>query len=406
VERWLDLGDGELLYVEGNEDIDRIGPVDGTAQLDRRVFEEQIKFRSSQLDSRAVEPQIFHFLCAFAENHRHQRAFHGILRSNATVAARARKPFLRWVAGYKITAEKLQRELERRVPDDAVDALGYVLDNNLLDQFVKSITWATAAPAPESLERQLCERLQAEVASHPANRTLAAMLRSVLAAGTREIVAARCLSALDRDILFNDLALEKLVRDFRAERIADRLALAALERDGQCVAVAVLASGDLHNLAEKALASNRILFGVDAREPQSTLEALLPLSPMFVAYAAAAPAARGALRACLRDVAEQARHRWFAGEHRPTVGVSQSFPDGLRSRLSSRHPAFQIQEDDSAQVHAADALAEVLVKGILGESSALRLVKSVGDRLRRLHMLTDGTYFTAENPWPALRNEG
>jgi len=158
VERWLDLDERDLLFVEGNEDIDRIGTIDGLERLDCRIFEEQVKFRSSRLDSSTVEPQVFHFLRAFAENHRHRRAFRGILRSNATVAARPRKPFLRWVAAHDVTAENIRDELEKRVPEEAKDALRYVLDNQLLDLFMQSVEWATAAPGPDNLERSLRER--------------------------------------------------------------------------------------------------------------------------------------------------------------------------------------------------------------------------------------------------------
>ena len=42
VERWLDLDERDLLFVEGNEDIDRIGTIDGLERLDCRIFEEQV----------------------------------------------------------------------------------------------------------------------------------------------------------------------------------------------------------------------------------------------------------------------------------------------------------------------------------------------------------------------------
>jgi hypothetical protein len=394
IRTWLTINDDRFLVAEGNEDIDHVF-LNGGLQI-----EEQIKLRSGGLGQSdpAVIETVLNYLRAFVYHDSQGNRFVGILRTNATIAKRPTTEIGKWIAGKKFLVRTFLEELQAHADDseddyDYTSDLAYVRRRGKLTAFANSVEWAPTSGSPEDIENEIRELLRRRANSVPAEITYRALLAHVLDTLSHSPVEHRVLRRVDADVVLSDAALDHAVNS--AEADAGTIWTAALST------IAGPPSGAVAVLVRDLAALNRL---IDAQVQRLTAsrravvlddvvrDAIRDLD--FVAYASRRmhSGSRGE-RVCAYDVVKQTKHRLTPSR---TV-ISLDAPSWLDNWVTKRWPQprrVDLHSDEGAMLR----IARLISSAVLNPDAAVDFLRSMESKLRWVHDVGAGTYFTAENP--------
>ncbi len=140
LDRWIGLDEGERLFCEGNEDIDRM-------LLDNQVVEEQVKHLKGNLTdtSEVVAETLLNFARGFTLNYKANLRSCHVLRTTADLGAVKHSHMRLWLTGQALSDESIHIILDYACSkalsseDDAsCGALLYIRENNLSRDFLES----------------------------------------------------------------------------------------------------------------------------------------------------------------------------------------------------------------------------------------------------------------------------
>jgi hypothetical protein len=205
----------------------------------------------------SVKDALLNFARAFAFNHNRGRKTRFVFRTTAALAEARKLPLLgAWLDGGTIDGKKLLKRVEaiandpnrktssgkpKAKPEDLA-AVDYISENRLEDSFSNSFQWFWGEKTYQELRNEVIEdlRLNSRFAGvNPSDLADKMIGRIVLvSSGDRHSFESRSLSALDLDVLMNDLLLNKQVDSFNVLSRADLLHIACAQRGTNMVVIA------------------------------------------------------------------------------------------------------------------------------------------------------------------------
>jgi hypothetical protein len=299
IQNWLALGPDEVLWCEGNEDIDRV-LADGTA------VEEQVKHLKDSLteSSRTLQDVLLSFAVAFHFHDARGRRVRLVFRTTAALES-LRAPILEtWLRGAFTNAASVGQIFVRlaqlavgRQDRVAQSAIEYITAGGREAAFLKACEWTFGEREYSEMRRELVSQIAKDGRAEQAdpNQLVDGLIAKVAITSSHQELARRALSALDLDLVIND-ALVGRVADRYVFGEGDRSSVSVATADSGAIGVAVAlrvedderARATLGELISSTRSHPRFDGdGSDASVLQSTL-ALDPLSKMdmdlFIAF--------------------------------------------------------------------------------------------------------------------------
>ncbi len=409
VSTWLELGDNEVLVVEGNEDVDRI--VEGAQP---ETIEEQLKLRSRPLTSGAeeVKEAVLNFAEGFLQATRNGWRYRAVFRTNAPLRANKTTTIGQWTAGVapsgeelhtallklartfdkratKQKATKLQTTMQKR-PNDGAQLGRYELTIQELGvtgvrALAKSVTWKFLSGSLEDMNAKLLRQLATLVPTLDQDIVLDRLIALLFRKMSSQDLAVRMLRRSDLFLALNDVMLDALCQADSQTPPWSTLVLWYQSHE-PAIAVGLYVEGEsqAQRLLDREERKNALL--PSAADP--VLAALPNLD--FVAYAAIRrqKGPRGA-RVCVREVIRQSEYR-----HTPNSLLLENEPETwLTAWISSRknNPRATITVVDRALPWFAIArgIAGAVIGGKLDE------LERLGTKLRWVWLVDSGEYITA-----------
>jgi hypothetical protein len=228
LQRWLAINEGELIWCEGNEDIDRM--IAGGS-----LVEEQVKHLARRVTdaSSAITSTALNFAQGFAHNHcRGYRSYH-IFRTTAELGNIQNQDLRIWLNGEAITPSNINslmsliQSLASKKANESVDkALAYISTNRLEQQFLESCSWVFSEINYDEMMQKFREDIERDDRCRDIAPELIVQvaISKISEVSSCDELSHRCLSRYDFDCLVNDLQLEKVAtkynqRGLRAERV-------------------------------------------------------------------------------------------------------------------------------------------------------------------------------------------
>lgn len=392
VRAWLEATDDHLLFAEGNEDIDQLLK-DGSSW---KACEEQIKFRSTPIrqGDEAISETVCHYLEAFVYHHKKNQSFRGVLRTNAEILGSPKTEIGNWILGKATNQRRLIGELKALVSTNkaAREALKFIVTNKLVKIFVSSVEWAPRSGSLKEIEQVVSSLIKKRAPSVPREAAINALRIFMLQRLTSDDVNQRTLRPIDADLVLNNCALDALPQTEHA--LSAESSVALWSRLGPpSIAVAIFV-GDKKSFESAVNRGNR--HGRISGEIRTTTELLSKLAKRlsFVAYVSIRrqKGPKG-MQVCMKDVVRQSAIR-----HTPSdVVILHSAPAGVDAWVAKRWPTpTRIARDvaGTRQLELAAAIGEEIAK----EENCALLQKKLGTKLRWIHIIDDGNYFTAAHP--------
>jgi hypothetical protein len=221
--RWWQCKSGDVLYCEGNEDLDKVFK-------DGSVEEIQLKQRAAPVGpaSRQLRETVSQFAEAFCEHDSNGRRCSLVFTTTARMRSSRSSALHSWLSGRRVDLDGVWRELV-----DSCDLPAPVLDYLTVDgrskRFCESIRWNWGAPRLEKHRQNLLSKIAKDPRGDGLDpQTVAScMLDHVLKRSSQQQLSERVLTVLDLDLLLNDLWLKKRIDDFRPSSNAATAYLAA-----------------------------------------------------------------------------------------------------------------------------------------------------------------------------------
>ncbi|MFG6100756.1 hypothetical protein U2F10_00790 [Leptothoe sp. EHU-05/26/07-4] len=240
-ERWLSLKEGELIWCEGNEDIDLM-------IAHNALVEEQVKDLAKRITdaSNALTSTVLNFAQGFQHNHHHGYDSYFIFRTTAELGNLKNQKLENWLSGEALTPEDvselitlIQSFASSQENISASEALAYICTNNLEKEFLESCSWAFSEMSYEEMKLELikyvkddsrCLNLDPELVVGVATLKIAEV-------SSQNNLIDRCLSRYDFDCLVNDLYLSKVATEYNQRGTVGERVAAVISRDELTAAV-------------------------------------------------------------------------------------------------------------------------------------------------------------------------
>jgi hypothetical protein len=448
IHAWLSVDDNHIIVAEGNEDIDRIA-VSGPPQ----ATEVQLKFRSEAITQgdEEVTESILRYLEAFYHHHSKGVLFVGVLRTNVAIRARSSTQIGNWISGLALDAQLLLDEIQATVTKakekaeaevqakaakaqakaakaqtnaakaqtnaakaqtnaakaQAIaqataaqvactrqqGALDYIVSRGLGQAFITSVQWAPLSEDLEAIEHDVATLVKARAPSAPPEAALNALIAATLRTLTKDEATERFLRAVDADLVLNNTILDALTRADADTQAAIAVALWSAPATATSPSIAVVVCIQDQARFDGVIAAQRELDAV-LETNHSTVEQIqqLLLKLDFIAYASyrEQQGPRGE-KVCIKDVVRQCSYR-----HAPTdVAILATAPDWLDEWISRRWP-HPSRVDFGDRRAAVLELAGLIARAVASHDPAFSW--AVCGKLRWVHRIDSGEYYTAENP--------
>jgi hypothetical protein len=214
LQRWLEIKEDELIWCEGNEDIDRI-------ITDGSLVEEQVKHLAANITdaSSAITSTVLNFAQGFTYNHRRGYQSHHIFRTTAELGDIKDQDLKSWLSGEALTPGNInglisfmQLLASKKDDESAKEALDYLSTNRLEQRFLKSCSWVFS----EISFNEMTQRFREDIVRDDRCRDIDPELITRVAisriseVSSCEELGNRCLSRYDFDCLINDLQISKV----------------------------------------------------------------------------------------------------------------------------------------------------------------------------------------------------
>ena len=143
LQRWLEIKEDELIWCEGNEDIDRM-------ITDGSLVEEQVKHLAANVTdaSSAITSTVLNFAQGFTYNHRRGYQSHHIFRTTAELGDIRNQDLKSWLSSEPLTPSNInglisymQLIASKKDDESAKEALDYLSSNRLEQRFLESCSW-------------------------------------------------------------------------------------------------------------------------------------------------------------------------------------------------------------------------------------------------------------------------
>jgi hypothetical protein len=253
--QWLRCKEGETIYCEANEDLDRIG-ADGSTE------EAQVKHLSGQIGptSKIARRVLSDFAKAFCEHHAAKRTCSLVFVCTAEIGSRRNTPLFAWMSGKKHTCDSLVSEITTGdiIPTEFAH---YLNETSAWATFIRSVKWQFGSPTLERFSSDLLRRISAS------NRTFgldpshvrAVMTERILERSGKPNIQERALSRLDLDLLLNDLWLAKSIDDYGPTAAVPKvyISLSSPNRRPGRVCLGLLVDNEPHMLEDFASVCRR-----------------------------------------------------------------------------------------------------------------------------------------------------
>jgi hypothetical protein len=214
LQRWLAIEEGERIWCEGNEDIDRM-------IADELLVEEQIKHLAGKITdaSNAITSTMLNFAQGFTYNHRRGYHSYHIFRTTAEIGNISNGDLKSWLSNEAITPSNInglmtliQSQASKKENKSASEALAYISTNGLEQQFIKSCSWVFSEMNYEEMMQKICEDIMRDDRCRDINPIDIARvsISKISEVSSCDELSKRCLSRYEFDCLVNDLQLSKV----------------------------------------------------------------------------------------------------------------------------------------------------------------------------------------------------
>jgi hypothetical protein len=229
LQRWLAIQEQELIWCEGNEDIDRM-------IADGSLVEEQVKHLAGKITdaSSAIAATMLNFVQGFTYNHRqgYPRSYH-IFRTTAELGDIKNKDLKSWLSGEAITPSNInnlmnliQSLASQKDDESASEALVYIYTNRLEQQFLESCLWIFDEINYDEMIQRFREDIMrdARCCDIDPEVIVRVAISKISEVSSCDEISKRRLSRYDFDCLVNDLQISKVAtnynhRGFLSERV-------------------------------------------------------------------------------------------------------------------------------------------------------------------------------------------
>ena len=244
--KWLECDQGTTLYCEGNEDLDMI-------LRDGRVTEAQIKHVKSKLGQGSADTRatLARFASAFVVHNRNGRRSRFVFHTTSELAGRRDSILANWMLGKPFKPTLLERHFEK-LQELSTEDKSYLTSNSLWQEFFASVHWAFCMPAIEQYESELRSRLSSDyrVQGLSPEKVQDAMLARILRQAGKPSFDDRSLSAIQLEVLFNDLWLETLVDDYGPDSDVSAVYVVHAQAEGGDICVALFLDDEVKTEGE------------------------------------------------------------------------------------------------------------------------------------------------------------
>ncbi len=244
LERWLDLGDNEILWCEGNEDID-------TSIASKAIEEVQVKHLASNLTdaSGTITVTLLRFAQGFKDNHSKGLNSIHVFRTTATLNTSnpIHRPTYEWLQDQQALSDGLVESIFHNIHSMAIasaesasiEALSYIERKSLKRVFLESCIWSFHEMDYKDILTNFMEKVRSD---HRCNgldpKAVAdAALAKVCSVSSDSDLKKRVLSKYIFDCLTNDLLIDKQMRSYHQRSDNGERIVVIFDRDGLYSAV-------------------------------------------------------------------------------------------------------------------------------------------------------------------------
>jgi hypothetical protein len=218
LQRWLELEENELIWCEGNEDIDRM-------ILNGSLVEEQVKHLAGKItdSSSAITSTMLNFTKGFTYSHRQGYCSYHIFRTTAELGNVKDRDLMSWLSGEAITLSNtnslmglIHSRATTQKDESVCEALDYISTHSLEQQFLESCLWFFSEMSYEEMiqkiaENIICDDRCCDIDPQLVSRVAISKISEV---SSCDELSNRCLSRYDFDCLVNDLQLSKVATKY------------------------------------------------------------------------------------------------------------------------------------------------------------------------------------------------
>jgi hypothetical protein len=218
LQRWLAIGEKELIWCEGNEDIDRM-------MADGSLVEEQVKHLAGKITdaSSAITSTMLNFAQGFTHNHRRgYRSFH-IFRTTAELGDIKDQNLAKWLKDRVLTPSNIDGlmgligSLASQKNDDSMnESLSYISANGLEQEFFESCSWVFSEISYDEMLRRFYNDIihDDRCCNTDPESIIAAAVSNISKVSSCDYISERCLSRYDFDCLVNNLQISKVATKY------------------------------------------------------------------------------------------------------------------------------------------------------------------------------------------------
>lgn len=239
LERWLDLVDNEILWCEGNEDID-------SSIASQAVEEVQVKHLASNLTdaSETITVTLLRFAQGFKDNHSKGLNSMHVFRTTATLNTPnpSHRPTYEWLRNQQALSEVMVESIFHNINSKAVasaesasiEALSYIESKSLKRVFLESCIWRFQEMDYKDILTRFMDKVRSD---HRCNgldpKAVAdAALAKVCLVSSDSDLRNRVLSKYSFDCLTNDLLIAKQMRTYHKRSDNGERIVVVYDRDG------------------------------------------------------------------------------------------------------------------------------------------------------------------------------
>jgi hypothetical protein len=218
LQRWLEIKEGELIWCEGNEDIDRM-------IIDGSLVEEQVKHLAKKITdaSSEITSTMLNFAQGFTHNHCHGYNSYHIFRTTAKLGDIKNQDLKNWLNNEVITQSNIDRlmifiqSIAATKDDKSLnDALAYISANSLEQQFLTSCSWVFYEINYDEMIQKFREDIMRDDRCRDIDpeQIVRVAISKISEVSSCDEIINRCLSRYDFDCLVNDLQISKVASKY------------------------------------------------------------------------------------------------------------------------------------------------------------------------------------------------
>jgi hypothetical protein len=406
LQRWLAIEEKELVWCEGNEDIDRM-------IADGSLVEEQVKHLAGKITdaSSALTSTMLNFAQGFTFNHRRGYHSYHIFRTTAELGDIKDSDLKSWLSGEAISPSNItglmtliQSRASTKEDKSASEALAYISTNSLEPQFLESCLWFFSEMNYQEMMQRIGEDIMRDDRCRDIDPKLIAQIAisRISEVSSCDELSNRCLSRYDFDCLVNDLQISKVAnkynqRGYLGERVV------AVASKAKITSAVVLRFHSINDIRSSLLEHVEQVRSHPRYPDDDNLNSILH-SEMFLDWLSRldfdAYIAYGNVNTTRK---QQVKERWLA---RRAITMSSFrdyrdsqivMNDSLQKVLHTLPALVRIETDDDCLLVLAQIIAEWILELLSDFSSSHRLL-SISKKIRCICKWDVHQFVTQEDP--------